>query len=150
MNNSGEVVRLADAMIRAGALVRVVRRRERSVVPGLEPGQLGLFDALAAGPCRITELAAALQLELSTVSRRISRLVELGLVEKLADATDRRVQMAALTGQGREALDRIQQERRTLFAEMLEGWQGDDVSQLARLLEQLADQIERCEHLRRD
>ena len=132
-------------MVRAGALVRCVRRRERAVVPGLEPGQLGLLESLADGPLRITELATGLQLELSTVSRRITRLVELGLVEKLTDAGDRRVQMATLTGQGADALGRVLTERHALVTQLLGGWQRRDVAELARLLEQLADQLDECQ-----
>lgn len=134
--------RLADAMMRGGAVVRSMRRRQTAVVPGLEQGHLRVLDVLADGPLRVGELATALQLELPTVSRRVTRLVELGLVAKVAGQTDRRVQVTGLTDEGHRAIERMREQRRQVVDEILQDWSEAELAELARLLEKLADGVD--------
>ena len=69
------------------------------------------FDALIRIACMpekaitMTDLCASTSLTSGGVTRLIDRLVEAGYVERQASPTDRRVQLAALTSRGAEALD---------------------------------------------
>ena len=69
------------------------------------------FDALIRIACEPTkaitmsELCASTSLTSGGVTRLVDRLVEVGYVERRASATDRRVQLAALTPDGAKALD---------------------------------------------
>jgi len=69
------------------------------------------FDALIRIACKpekaitMGELCAGTSLTSGGVTRLTDRLVEAGYVERKASPTDRRVQLAALTSLGAEALD---------------------------------------------
>lgn len=125
-------------MMRASTLVRASRRADLAAAPGLEPGHLELLDALSRGPQRITELADTYRVELSTVSRRISRLSELGLVSKASDPADRRVQLAQLSTSGEAVLDRVQEQRERVVERVVGSWSAEDVAELERLLDKMA------------
>jgi DNA-binding MarR family transcriptional regulator len=82
----------------------------------------GLHPVLATigdrGPLRTTELAAALALKPSTISRHVARLEALGLVDRIPDLADARASTITLSEQGmatfqavRSALDTIISER---------------------------------------
>ncbi|WP_124079272.1 MarR family winged helix-turn-helix transcriptional regulator [Pigmentiphaga humi] len=90
-------------------------------------------------------IADALGIEPSSVVRVIDRVVELGLVERREDATDRRAKSLHLTAAGRECVDRIEAAlipfRRELFADV----DRTDIHTCLRVLEGLQGTIARRE-----
>jgi len=69
--------------------------------------QFAMLRRLAsAGPVSIKDLAAALELERSTVTRNVRVLAKLGLLELGGSAEDRRMAVVRLTGEGRRTLMR--------------------------------------------
>jgi DNA-binding MarR family transcriptional regulator len=56
------------------------------------------------GPCRMTDLAATRFHTAAAMTGIVDRLIILGLVERRADAADRRVILLSLTERGREVL----------------------------------------------
>ena len=64
-----------------------------------------LADVRRLGPVRPSELADQMRLDLSTVSRHITSLVERGLLERTADPEDARAQLVRLTPDGEAVLD---------------------------------------------
>lgn len=105
---------------------------DRTLYPVL--GRLGEL-----GPVRLSDLAGALGLDLSTISRQITSLEEKSLIERRADPADGRASTVSLTRKGRDVLDRLRAVRRKLLTETLREWSQKDIDQLARLLARLTD-----------
>lgn len=91
---------------------------------------------------RLTEVAAALGLDISTTSRHAKRLVEDGYVEVTACADDARARRYATTPTGRQALDRVREARRARLEQLLDDWDAQEVRALATGLDRLVDAIE--------
>jgi DNA-binding MarR family transcriptional regulator len=101
-----------------------------------------LFVVAGAGTVRISELAASLHNDVSTVSRQVSSLVSAGLLEKSADPSDGRAWVVSLTDHGRESLVRIQASRATWFQSLLTGWDGPVTAEFVVRLRELGDALD--------
>jgi DNA-binding MarR family transcriptional regulator len=101
-----------------------------------------LFVVAAAGTVRISELATTLHNDVSTVSRQVSALVVAGLLEKSADPTDGRAWVVSLSDAGRDALERIQDNRAGWFQGLLSDWEGDDTAFFVTRLRELGDALD--------
>jgi DNA-binding MarR family transcriptional regulator len=100
------------------------------------------------GSLRVTDLARALGVEPSTVSRHVSQLDDAGYLERGVDPADRRVCTVSLTGAGTTALERFRLGRARVISEVLADWEDDDIARLARLLDRFAgDLIEYADRL---
>jgi DNA-binding MarR family transcriptional regulator len=106
--------------------------------PDLDGAAFGLLALLNdAGPLRASDLVARLGLDKSTVSRQVSSLVDLGLVDRAADPVDGRAQVLTPSAEGAARLQRIREARRARWAADLSDWPTSDVATLARLLRRL-------------
>ncbi|WP_104526247.1 MarR family winged helix-turn-helix transcriptional regulator [Blastococcus atacamensis] len=113
-------------------------RLARELHPDLDGAAYGLLALLQdAGPLRASDLVARLGLDKSTVSRQVSSLVELGLVDRAADPDDGRAQVLTPSREGATRLSRIRDARRARWEDDLSGWATDDVATLAGLLGRL-------------
>ena len=103
--------------------------------PDLDGSAYGLLALLQdLGPLRAGDLVARLGQDKSTVSRQVTKLVELGLVDRTADPVDGRAQVLAPSAEGSARLARIREARRARWEADLSDWPTDDVSTLAELL----------------
>jgi DNA-binding MarR family transcriptional regulator len=103
--------------------------------PDLDGSAYGLLALLQdLGPLRAGDLVARLGQDKSTVSRQVTKLVELGLVDRTADPVDGRAQVLAPSSEGSARLARIREARRARWAADLADWPTDDVATLAELL----------------
>jgi DNA-binding MarR family transcriptional regulator len=93
----------------------------------------------AAGAIGVTLLAQQVGRDHSTISRQVAALEKLGHVKRCANAGDSRVNEAAITERGREAVARITRARRRLLGKLLGGWSEKERTDLARLNRKLAD-----------
>jgi DNA-binding MarR family transcriptional regulator len=106
--------------------------------PDLDGAAYGLLALLQdAGPLRASDLVARLGLDKSTVSRQVSSLVALGLVDRAADPGDGRAQVLTPSAEGSARLARIRDARRARWEADLTGWPAQDVATLAELLGRL-------------
>jgi DNA-binding MarR family transcriptional regulator len=107
--------RLHSAAIR---LLRGVRREDAA--SGVTPAQLSLLSVLVfGGPQNVSALAAAEQVTLPTISRLVGSLESSGLVERTADARDRRSVTVTATPAGHSLLQEGRRRRvRRLAAEL--------------------------------
>lgn len=87
---------------------------------------------------RLSELAAGLGLDLSTVSRQIPPLEDAGFVTRRPDPDDRRASLVHLTPAGVDASRRIAAYRTRLVSQLVADWTAADVDHLAALLDRLA------------
>ncbi len=113
-------------------------RLARELHPDLDGAAYGLLALLAdAGPLRAGDLVARLGLDKSTVSRQVSSLVALGLVDREPDPADGRAQVLRPSAEGAARLSGIRDARRARWEADLSGWPADDVATLAELLARL-------------
>ncbi len=89
------------------AAIHLLRRLRRTDADaGLTGPQASALSVLVfGGPAKLTDLAAAEQVRAPTMSRLVSDLEVLGLVERRAAAGDRRAVLVAATDRGRALLD---------------------------------------------
>lgn len=136
----------AIARIEAALTILVRRTRLLAVSTGvqaragvsLEPVSYAVLRRVAeCGPARLSEIAVKLDVDVSTASRHISRLVEAGLVGRGADPADRRANALELTAEGRTALRLLETARREALAEIIGEWSETDLAVLAELLDRL-------------
>ena len=80
---------------------------------GVDPSAYAVLFQLVESPKRTTELASCLHADTSTVSRQVTSLVDIGLVERTADPEDRRATILVATDAGRAAYDAMRVEPRT-------------------------------------
>lgn len=107
----------------------------RRVHPELEASAYPLLAHVAERPgARGSDLASFFGVGRATVSRQLSRLVELGLVERTVDPEDSRGQRITLTPDGAARFDRARASRVAMLEGALATWETEDVAQLARLL----------------
>jgi DNA-binding MarR family transcriptional regulator len=91
------------------------------------------------GPIRLTDLAAAMEIDISTASRHVHGLEDRGLLLRNDDPDDLRARRLELTEAGGAILRRARTARLAAIRERLAVWSPTDVGELARLLEQLLE-----------
>lgn len=139
--------RQADRLYRAfSQLVRSYQFRDRNEVGchGISVSQCHAMELLLErGPLAMGELAAALRLDVTSMTRVVDGLVEKGLVERAADPGDRRIRLARLTRSGRTLTRKIRSELVEEHARVLEGIPGPSresvIVAMERLLEAFLD-----------
>lgn len=128
-------------------LVRLLRVATRM----RQHGDMGIAYVLALllerGPQRVGEIAHALGTDPSTVSRKVTALVEAGLVERRPDPADGRAHLLAATEAGTRHCADGRRKRVQMIAAVLAPWPDDSRRQLATLLGRFADDMQ--EHDRR-
>jgi DNA-binding MarR family transcriptional regulator len=113
-------------------------RLARELHPELDGAAYGLLALLQdTGPLRASDLVTRLGLDKSTVSRQISSLVDLGLVDRAADPDDGRAQVLTPSAEGAARLTGIRDARRARWEADLSDWDSEDVATLATLLGRL-------------
>jgi DNA-binding MarR family transcriptional regulator len=100
-----------------------------------------MHELARSGSMRISALAAALVLDISTTSRHVSALESDGLLARQPDPADRRATLLALTPAGREYLTSAIAERSAVLRAATATWADDDVAALHAYLNRLADDL---------
>lgn len=75
-----------------------------------------------SGPMRLGQIAAAYQLDPSTITRQVQGVVAQGLAGKQTDPRDRRASLLSLTDQGRETLEAVRTQHCRQLASAMGGW----------------------------
>ena len=91
------------------------------------------------GPLAIGELAELCGRDYTTVSRQVTKLEELGLVNRQVNSQDARIKEAVITKKGRQITTALDGAREKIMTSLLADWEKQDVAELARLLRKLAD-----------
>jgi len=114
---------MADELVKAGH--------------ALSFSQYVTLKELADGPCGATEIARAADLNPGAMTRLIDRLVELGLVKRVADPHDRRALQIHLTAQGQHIWREINCCGARIRERALAGVSTAEREQLVKLLERI-------------
>ena len=138
---------LADIEHELSALFRRARSTSmllaRRVHPEMDSAGYALISQIEFGTAnggagvRASDVAQALGLDKSTVSRGITQLETLGLIERVGDPDDGRARLLRLTAVGAERFDAMRAQRQTEFREILTRWNPADLADLGRLLSRL-------------
>lgn len=122
---------------------RVARTLATQVHPEVDaPAYAVLLVVSDAGRPRLVDVAEELGLDKSTMSRQVSSLVRLGLLERSPDPDDGRAFRLALSATGAQRLAAVTRERRAAWRERLRAWDTDEVGALADGLERLARDLQ--------
>jgi len=116
----------------------------RSLHPSLQPGAYAVLLLIMDGgeAVRAVDIAARTGLDKSTMSRELSHLAALGLIERVPDPDDGRARLVRLTDDGRSRFQRAREERRAHLRERLATWEPTEIEDLARLLSKLNGTLE--------
>lgn len=125
-------------------MARVSRRLRPTAAAG--PLTTAEVDMLVVaerhGPARMSDLASFCGLNPTMVSRMVPRLVDLGLLERLADSADKRVCLVEATTEARQLLERVRSERDDVLSKLLDELDEPERDALAAatpVLEKLAE-----------
>lgn len=120
-------------------LLRTLRAADAET--GLSPARLSALSVLVfGGDCSLTELAEAEGVRPPTMTRLIQGLEGDGLVERSADASDRRATVLRATRRGRTMLEKARSRRVDVFEALLADAKPSDIATLesaAMLIERL-------------
>ena len=109
---------------------RIMRSRREP-----EGGQIAALGMLSkCGPVRSSDLAKELFLDQSTVSRHVAHLEADGLVEKVADVSDRRATQLHVTDLGHKHMQDYWQKRIDAMRDGFGHWDPADLRTLTRLM----------------
>ena len=95
-----------------------------------------------AGPIGAVELAGLVGRDHSTVSRQLTKLEELGLIERNQSASDGRVRLLRPSVSGMKMLAEFARTRRKLMEHVFRDWSARERTQLLRLLKRMTATID--------
>ena len=111
----------------------------RRVHPEMDAAGYALISQIELGTAsghtgvRASDVAQALGLDKSTVSRGLTQLESLGLIERVGDPDDGRARLLRLTETGAERFGAMRIQRQAEFRAILDRWETPDLASLARL-----------------
>jgi len=130
-----------DAVVR---LMMAMGRRFRARLDGdtVDPAQASLLYTLKVhGSMRLGDVAEAMKLDASTVSRHVQQLGDRGLIERELDPEDARARIIVLTTSGRAALKHTFDQRRAFVTEAMADWDDEQRERLRDDLVRLTDRL---------
>ena len=111
--------------------------------PDVETSAYPVLFAVSAGPMRVSAIADRIHSDVSTVSRQVSHLVQVGILEKVPDPGDGRAQNIALAPDGKQLLEDIHDSRGRMFATLMADWSTQEARDFDRSLRRLHDDLTR-------
>jgi DNA-binding MarR family transcriptional regulator len=128
----------ADVAFMALALFTVKAGLDRAARLSRGASALSLLQALEPrDTLRPSQIASALQIHPSVVTRQVRELEDEGFVSVRANEQDRRSCLVSLTPEGRKETERLREIGLARFATFVADWDADEVRELTRLLNKL-------------
>ncbi|OZC56344.1 MarR family transcriptional regulator [Rhodococcus sp. RS1C4] len=144
MSSESDTHLARDLSVSAMRLNRRLRLRHAS--DRIPVAQLSILTTLfREGPMTTGELAVRERIKPPSVSRSSHALVEMGLLERVPHATDRRQVVLTLTDSGRAVADTDVAERERVLAERLGELSDDERATLAEAAQILTEIVEKNE-----
>lgn len=126
-----DVQELVVALFTVAAGMERARRRIRTA------NALAVLQIVASGRVRPSDIAIALGVHQSSITRQVRALEQAGQVRLAADPGDGRAYFVNLTDAGRDELGRLTELGLDRFAAFVADWDAEEVRTLARLLTRL-------------
>ena len=112
-----------------------IRSHAKTFNPDLQPVGFGILRYIRLRESiRAADISTALGMDKSSVSRQVTALREMGLVETRPDPEDGRATLLVLSEASRDALAGIRHETAAEYQRALSTWTDDDVRAFAHLL----------------
>jgi DNA-binding MarR family transcriptional regulator len=118
-----------------------VMHRSRMMLQQGTPVMALVVHLVRCGPMRPSDLAGAMHLDQSTVSRHLTHLESSGLVARTPDPADGRAHVVAATAAGRAQAGQMVAARVHDFEQVIDGWSDLDRSDFSRLLTRFSDEF---------
>ena len=93
------------------------------------------------GPVGVVDLAERVGRDYTTVSRQVTKLQKLKLIERQSSTADRRINEAVVTSQGLCVIEALDAARERIAAPILKGWSDEDFGNLVRLMRRFVDDL---------
>ena len=131
--------------LRRGASTAVIRDRVFGTgADAIEPTQLDVLDLLVLREhWRMSDLAIALRVDPSTVTRTLQRMEASGLARRTPDEFDGRVVIVHPTAAGRERHADVAARRTAILSELLGPFTEAEREQLVALLERFIEMLDK-------
>jgi len=124
-------------------ITRTARRLRQEAGTDLGPSQLSALASVERhGPLTPSELARIERIQRPSATRIVARLEEAGLVERVADPTDKRSFTVAVNADGRTLLKKLRTRKNAYLARRMRGLDEADLATLDRAAEILEDLLE--------
>ena len=135
-----ELSRATDATLVASRALVAIAARSMAELDDVTIAQYRALVVLGSeGPQTAGELAGALRVHPSTLTRMVDRLVKKGLADRVADSEDRRTVRVTLTKDGNDLLDEVMASRRRELAVVLRRIPANQHRMLIDVFEQFAE-----------
>ncbi|NVZ50607.1 winged helix-turn-helix transcriptional regulator [Pseudomonas sp. B6002] len=134
----GSLVEIVGVMNRPQRDEAMVREAGISLDRALFP-LLVLVERL--GPIGVVELADRVGRDYTTVSRQVTKLESLDLIQRQASALDRRLRESVITEKGKVMTDRVDAARERIGVSIFSTWDEGDFDNLVRLMRKFAEDI---------
>jgi DNA-binding MarR family transcriptional regulator len=124
-------------------ITRTARRLRQEAGTDLGPSQLSALASVDRhGPLTPSELARIERIQRPSATRIVARLEEAGLVERVADPSDKRSFTVAVNADGRALLKKLRTRKNAYLARRMRGLDDADLATLDRAAEILEDLLE--------
>jgi DNA-binding MarR family transcriptional regulator len=115
-----------------------------SNAPGHSPLSVELLRAVVeAGEIRASDLASALFVTKTSISRYVNEMLREGLLVQRRDPSDGRAALLSVSLEGRRELEEREARRSAWLRDLCRGWPKGDVATLTTLLQRLNDGVSR-------
>jgi DNA-binding MarR family transcriptional regulator len=113
------------------AIMRLARRLRQQAEPDMTPSMLSAMANIEyRQPVTLGHLAEAERVTPPTMSKIVGRLEDAGLVTRVVDATDRRIQRVSLSRDGAKLIARNRSRKNAYLARKLRKLEPEEVSKL--------------------
>jgi DNA-binding MarR family transcriptional regulator len=113
------------------AIMRLARRLRQQAEPDMTPSMLSAMANIEyRQPVTLGHLAEAERVTPPTMTKIVGRLEEAGLVKRVVDTADRRIQRVSLTRDGVKLIARNRSRKNAYLARKLRKLEPDEVSKL--------------------
>ena len=93
------------------------------------------------GPIGVVDLAARVGRDYTTVSRQLTRLEEIGLVQRHSSEEDRRTRQVVVTTEGKKATTAVDRARETMLVRTFSDWSAREFADLVTSMRRFADDL---------
>jgi DNA-binding MarR family transcriptional regulator len=142
---SSRLRELHGALLDIASVMNRPQRDQALIKEAGIPLDRALFPLLVSverfGPIGVVELADRVGRDYTTVSRQVTKLESLGLVERQEDVADRRVREAVITPKGKAMTDLVDAARDRIGRAIFKAWDAHDIDELVRLMRKFADAV---------
>lgn len=135
--------KVGEDLVHLMKAMSAMRHHVARLHPDVETSAYPVLFSVSTGPLRVSAIAERIHSDVSTVSRQVSHLVQVGILEKVTDPGDGRAQNIALAPAGKQLLEDIHESRGRMFATLMSDWTTQDAQDFDRALRRLHGDLTR-------